>query len=227
MTVLLKTSGQRDLFSRPVPLCFAPTALLLVFLCAALPFFAGCAGLLEPGPPPARVQLHPTMPDRLPFTVNVQLIVAQPQAGRDLDTDGMALLFNGREIRYLSGLRWNMSLPTLLQSKLVDAVQASGCLRGVADDTSGINATARLLCDVHQFSLQYTNEQQAPTAVVEFVLRLVDQRNGSLIGTKTVAARIPAAGTDTTNLVQAYEDALSAALDEAARWIGERLAKKR
>ena len=191
------------------------------FLSALLLFFFGCAPILSGGPPPIRMQLNPAMPSKAGFTLNAQVVVARPQAGRDLESDAMALLFNGREVRYLAGYRWNMSVPTLVHGKLVESLQAADILRGVADEIAGINADVRLLCDIRQFTLVYANERDIPTAVADFTVRLVNQRTGALMGTKNVIAHVPAQGMGVPSLVDAYEKALSEALFNITAWVGE------
>ncbi len=197
-------------------------ALIMMF---AVSILSGCASVLDPGPPPARLQIAPSMPAKMAASpLNRQLVVATPTAGRALDSDRIALLFDNREIRYLADTRWADTVPLLVQRNLIAAVEASNVVRGVSDETAGIAADARLLTEIRQFSLQYaTSQDQPPTAVFEAVFRLVNLSNGKILGTRTVKTTAPALGRDNASLVQASETALTQALAETMPWIAERM----
>ena len=198
---------------------------LAVFF-AVLLLLPGCASFLDPGTPPTRIQLHPAMPDKAQKSLNKQLIVAMPEAGRDIDSDNIALLFNGREIRHLAGVRWALDVPRMVQSNLIDALLFSEGLRGVADETSGISANAKVLCDIRQFCLRYDSENAPPTAWFAATFNLVDQSNGRVLGSKTIDITVPSSGTDTPALAKASEAALGKGLSEVTVWILETMREK-
>ena len=181
-------------------------------------FVSGCASMLDPGPPPTRIQLHPAAPEKAAKKLNKQVIVALPQAERDIDSDGIALLFNGREIRYLSGVRWTTTVPMMVQRDLIDALIISEGLRGVADEAAGISSNAKILCDIKQFSLRYESETAPPTAWFVATFRIVDQNNGRVLDSKAIDITVPAFSTETAALVQACETALSKGLAEVTTW---------
>ena len=178
-----------------------------------------CAPLLDSGPPPTRIQLHPAMPPKAEKSINRQLTVAMPQAERDIDSDGIALLFNGREVRYLSGVRWTSRAPRMVQRDIVEALTYSEGLHGVADEASGISADVRLEVYIRQFCLRYDVQDAPPTAWFSASFKLIDQRNGRLLGSKVVETTAPASGTDTLSLVVACEDAFGRALAELTDWV--------
>jgi cholesterol transport system auxiliary component len=193
---------------------------LLLFVFLLLP---ACGGLLNPGPPPARIQLNPAMPGKAPTVIRKQLIVAPPQVEGDMDADSIALLFHGRELRHLSGMRWISPVPQMIQHAIIDAFQTSGGLAGVADDMAGISASARLLCDLRRFCLRYDTEIAPPSAWLYVTLRLVDQSNGRLLGTTTLDISVPAASPEPSALLQAMESTLQQALARITAWTFERM----
>ncbi|MDR2076982.1 MAG: ABC-type transport auxiliary lipoprotein family protein, partial [Desulfovibrio sp.] len=193
-----------------------------------LPFLAllllpACGSLLNPGPPPARIQLNPAMPDKAPVSVKKQIVIAPPQVEGDMDADSVVLLFHGRELRHLSGVRWISPVARMLQHAIIDALQTSGGFAGVADDMAGISADARLLCDLRRFCLRYDTETGPPAAWIYATLRLVNPGSGRLMGAMTLDISIPAASTDTPALLQAMESALQQALAEIAAWTLDRM----
>ncbi len=197
---------------------------LLFGLVVSLFSFYGCASVLDPGPAPTRVQLNPDMPARVaaaPFAK--QLVVALPVAGRDIDTDSIALIFNQREVRYLSGMRWTGTVPYIVQRGLMDALEASGGLKGVADEGAGISANVKLLCDVRQFALRYADEKAAPSAEFAASLKLVNLNNGLVLSAKNLDISVPAGGRDNAALIKAMEQALSQGLAQATPWVLENM----
>ncbi len=194
---------------------FASLALLIVIVS-----LSACATLLDPGPAPARLQLEPTMPGPVSAKPsNKQIVVAMPVAGRDIDTDNIALVFNGREVRYLSDARWTSPVPHILQRALIDALASTNALRGVTDETAGITADAKLLCDIRQFSLHYADPKGTPTAVMTAHFRLLNLSNGTIMGTRNVDIEVPASGRSNPALVTACETALSRCLAEITPWV--------
>jgi cholesterol transport system auxiliary component len=189
----------------------------------AVLLLSACGGILNPGPPPARIQLNPDMPGKAAFQINKQLVVAMPQAEGDADSESIDLLFQGRELRHLAGARWISPAPRMIQRSVIEAIQASGGLSGVADEFAGISARARLLCDLRRFCLRYGPETAPPAAWFQATLRLVDQSNGRLLGTTSLDISVPAASNDTSALIQAMESALQEALAGITAWTLERM----
>lgn len=182
---------------------------------------AGCAGVFSVGPAPKRMFLNPEPPARMAgtkATQGTQIIVSLPTAWLAVDTDAIALLFPNREIRYLSGVRWAGSVPSLVQSFLIDALSATGAFQGVAGDSTGIYAQVRLSCDIRQFLLRYDDPNQPPTAVFDATFRLINLRNGEIIGTLPVLLTTPATGTSTHELVTASEKVMAETLAKVAAW---------
>ena len=67
--------------------------LRLLVLCVLALGLSACASMLDPGPAPARLQLQPAMPGPMAGKPSgKQLVVAMPLAGRDIDTDSIALV---------------------------------------------------------------------------------------------------------------------------------------
>jgi cholesterol transport system auxiliary component len=193
---------------------------ILALLLSAVLLLAGCTAILAPGPPPVRLRMAPSMPERLEGTaLNKQLTVAEPLAGREIDTDGIALVFYGREVRYLAGARWTGTAPFLVQRFLIEALEAANVLRGVSDESAGTAADARLLTDIRQFGLEYSSEDATPTAVFDASFRLLNLHDGKILGTRAVKAQVPATGRDNAALARAVEIAVSKALAEIPPWI--------
>lgn len=195
--------------------------LLLLLFCV---FCASCASIISPGPPPSRLQLHPALPGPLDAApVRKQVIVATPSAGRELETDAIALIFNGREVRHLAGARWTEAVPRLLQRFFVESLESSRAVTGVSDDVTGIVANARLLSDIKTFGLEYASENSPPRARFAAVFRLLDLYSGKILAVKVIEHSVPASGSDPVCLAAACEKALQQALAELAAWTANEL----
>lgn len=199
---------------RATPLFFR-----LLLLCGLL-LLSACAAMLDPGPPPARLQLVPSMPaQRMAPPLNKQLTVAAPAAGREIDTDNIALIFNDREVRYLSGARWTSTVPFLVQRNLIEALESANILRGVGNESAGMASDVRLLTDIKQFGLRYAGKETAPNAVFDATFRLLSLSNGKILSTRTVEVTVPAGGKENAALARAVETAFSKALAETVDWV--------
>lgn len=198
---------------------------LTALLClAAFSGLGGCALPFDPGPAPTRLYISPAMPAPMyGKPSNKQIIVARPLAPNVLDSERVALVFGGREVRYLADVRWAGSAPRMLQRSLLEALEAVGGAAGVGDERSGLAADARLLTDIKDFSLHYASEGDVPTAVLKCNLRLVSLHTGKVLGIKSVDAEVRAAGTDTPAMARAVEATVEEALAEAAPWVMETL----
>ena len=202
--------------------------LRLLVLCVLALGLSACALMLDPGPAPARLQLQPAMPGPMAGKPSgKQLVVAMPLAGRDIDTDSIALVFNGREVRYLAGARWTSPAPNIFQRALIDGLTATNSLRGVTDESAGIMADAKLLCDLRQFSLRYADPKGVPTAVLEASFRLLNLSSGSIMATRNVRIEVPASGRDDAALVAACETALGRCLAEISPWVVQNMGSVR
>ena len=206
---------------------FSMRALFPLMLLLPSLLLSSCA-LLSPGPPPTRLKLTPSMPARVAGgPLNKQIIVGMPLAGQDVDTDNIALVFNNREVRYLSGVRWTSSVPPIVQRALIDALTASNGLRGVSDESAGIFADAKLLSDIRQFALRYDDPKGVPTAVATINFSVLNLSDGSILGTKNISIEVPAAGRDNVALVTACETALSRCLADVTPWVIQTIGAKR
>lgn len=195
----------------------------LTLLAALLLLCTACA-LMSPGPPPSRLQLHPALPAPLAAApAQKQVVVAMPSAGRELESDAIALVFNGREVRHLAGARWTGTVPSILQRFFVEALESSRAAAGVSDDVTGMVANARLISDIKAFGLEYANEKGPPRARFSATFRLLDLYSGKMLAVHSIDNSLPASGNDAAALAGACEKVLEKSLAELAAWTGDEL----
>jgi ABC-type uncharacterized transport system auxiliary subunit len=149
----------------------------------------------------------------------MQLVVARPTAGNEISSDAIAVSFPNREIRYLSATFWTADVPFLVQRFMLEALDASGGLRGVGDDTMGLAADLRLLIDIREFGLRCLEDGTPSQGVFAAHVRLLDLRNGKILGSLNVEEKTAAGDGDNSALALACEGALSQGLARCVAWV--------
>jgi cholesterol transport system auxiliary component len=195
---------------------------LALFPLLLVPAFclAGCGSLLNSGPAPTRLLLKPALPARtIDSPVNRQLAVARPTTGNAPAGDAIVVILHNREIRTLADARWTADVPFLIQRSLIDALEATGGLRGVGDDTTGLAADVRLLTDIREFGLRWAEDDSSPVGVFDAVFHLLDLRSGRISDSLHVETTAPASGKSNADLARACETALSKGLAQCSSWV--------
>ena len=148
---------------------------------------AGCTSLLA-GAPNAIYDLSAPACSRDAARLhrrNVQVLVPEPSTVRALDTDRIAGRPTPSEYAYLPGAVWSDRLPKLLQARLVETLQNSGRVRAVAVPGQGLLIDYQIVLDVRAFEL--TTEG----AVVDFSVRVMDDRNGRVVRSRIFRYVVP------------------------------------
>lgn len=185
------------------------------FLSVAMAFLVvfgltACASMVS-GRPSAIFDL--TVPgEPAPSRGRAQVLVPEPTAVRALDTDRIAARPSASEYAYLPGAVWSDRLPKLLQTRLVQTLQNSGRARAVAVPGQGLLIDYQVVVDVRAF------EYAAEGAVADFVVRVMDDRTGRVIRSRTFRHVVPIASGGNAGIVQALDYAMDQAFVEIANW---------
>jgi cholesterol transport system auxiliary component len=131
---------------------------------------------------------------------------------RALDTERIAARPTPSEYAYLPGAVWSDRLPKLLQTRLMQTLQNSGRARAVAMPGQGILTDYQVSLDVRAF--EYTAEG----AVADFVVRVMDDRNGRVVRSAAFRHVVPVTGRGTAAVVQALDQAMDQAFVDIANW---------
>lgn len=194
---------------------------LAVLLCLAA-FAGGCLPRLDPGPAPVRVRLNPAMPGSMrAIPLKQQITVGKPGLADDMDSDGVALMFNGRELRHLSDLRWSASLGSIIYDNLVAAIDSANVFSGVGSELAGLSSNYRLDSDISLFALVYESTGAPPKARFTGAFRLMDTRRAQIVASRQIDISVPAGATDSGALVVAMEKAFGQGLAEIAEWLAK------
>ena len=135
-----------------------------------------------------------------------------PRSIKALDTDRIAARPSPSEYAYLPHAVWSDTLPNLLQARLVETLQNSGRVRAAALPGQGLLIDYQVVMDVRAF------EFSDDGAVAEFAVKLMDDRNGRVVRTRTVRHVVPVGSSENANVVAGLDAAMDAAFLEITDW---------
>ena len=167
---------------------------------------SGCA--LNPFSDPPNTTFDLTAPQSYPSSLgssSAQLLVPPPDAVGITGSNRIAVRQTGGVVTVLSGAQWQTDLPVLFQSRLVEAFQRSGRIRGVGRPGDDILSNYQLLIDLRAFEV----DAETDTARVDVFCRLMNDRTGAIVASTAFVATEQAASVD----AEGYAAALDAAFD--------------
>lgn len=180
---------------------------------------AGCA-VLDPGPPMTNVILPVRYPELAPGErMPIQLLVARPAADSSTSSDRILALMNGYEVRALDSAKWVGTIPSIVQRKLVDALEASRRFAAVGWEETNFDEKYRLSTDIRQFYLRYDEAGKAPVVDMAFVYSLVKTDTGKIIARKLVQVEVPCTGNSLEAFVTAFGRAMTETLAVSVDWV--------
>jgi cholesterol transport system auxiliary component len=174
---------------------------------------AACGGMGGQAPPTFDLSA-PQAPAKARGSGRGQLVVAEPTALSVLNTDRIVVRTQG-EIAYLSRAQWSDRLPRLVQSRLVEGFENGSRLRAVGTPGDKLAADYQLITEVRAFHVSVAS---APTAEVEISAKLVSDRAGRVLASKTFRASVPAASTEGPDAVSALDEAFQRVITDLVAW---------
>ncbi|GHB32087.1 hypothetical protein GCM10007094_21070 [Pseudovibrio japonicus] len=192
---------------------FGSTIKNLGFTAVLLSGLAGCGA----SGPEALYGL--TAPSTVPVSARApeyQVLVANPAALQALDTNNIAVTQGGGPIySYYPRVAWTDTLPRVFQAKLIETLENSGSLRGVAQPGQGLLIDYQLQTTLRAFELQVDGGDMA---YVEVAARLVDDHDGRSVGMRVFSATVPTTGDSLTDAIPALNAASDSVLSQIASW---------
>jgi cholesterol transport system auxiliary component len=148
-----------------------------------------------------------------------QLIVAEPKALANLDTDRIAVKQADGAVAYLPGAGWGDRLPRLVQSRMIQSLENAGGLKAIGRPGDRLTSDWQLVSELRSFELSVDAGNEAR---IEIAAKLVNDRSGRILRGKVFSARVPASGTDPRAVAQAFDAALLIVLRDLVSWAGGR-----
>ena len=180
---------------------------------------AGCGSLVggkkDPAityAPVARVQAPSDWP-----AVRWELSIARALGARGNDSLRIAVRPTPNELQVYKAAQWAKSPSEMVEDTVLQTLEDSGRIAGVARQGSGLGADYRLLLDVRRFEADYAGGA-TPAATIEVTAKLLHVRSQTLAGSRTFLQTRPAAGTALPAVVAAFDDGLSHMAADLAGW---------
>jgi cholesterol transport system auxiliary component len=189
----------------------------LVGVLATALFLSACAALPGGGPAPLDTfELSaPQVTAPGPRRARLQVLVAEPTALRTLDSENVVIKPSATSIEFLRGAQWADRLPRVVQSRFVQALQATDRLGGVGQPGEGLAIDFQLVSDIRAFEVRVDG---TPRAQVEIFVRLLNDRNGVVRASSSFTATAPVGGTGNDAYVAALDRAFGQVVQETVGW---------
>ena len=138
----------------------------------------------------------------------IQILIAEPQALKILDSESIVVRNGQSSVAYLDGAQWSDRLPKMVQARLVQAFENSNRFGGVGRPGEGLAIDYQIITDIRSFEIDSTGGSRA---VVEISAKLLNDKNGVIGTSKLFTATVPA-----TSGSGQFVNALDAAFDKVA-----------
>ena len=147
-----------------------------------------------------------------------QLVIARPSAERMIDSARIAVRTHPNELQVYRGAVWSMPATDLVETSVLRALEDSGQLAGVARSSSGLRADYRLVMDVRRFEADYAG-RSTPVATIEISAKLLHSQTQRVVASQVFLHHEPAGSTALTDVVPAFQTALSRSSLAIAGWL--------
>jgi cholesterol transport system auxiliary component len=177
---------------------------------ASLLALGACGSLFgSSGPAPDLYTLSPAtrFPDALK-RADWQIMIEEPTAVGGVESNRIAVQPTPNEVRYFGEVRWVERAPRMVQGLLVESFERSRAVGGVERYTIGFKADYILRVEIRDFQAELFGEQ-APTVHVRLTAKLLRAGKQELLWTRDFEARAAAGNVTASNVVAAFDTALS------------------
>lgn len=186
----------------------------------------GCALITGGEAPPDTYDLPMTSVGRAKGVVAAQLTVRQPVALRSLDTDRILVREGAGRLAYYPTAAWGDRLPNVVQARLAASLEEAGRFRAIITNGEGLSAEYGLAVEIRAFEVRV--QPGSTRAVVDFYVKMVDERRNEVVASKQFSAEAPATRDDVLSGVNALREAFQKVTSDVVRWVGSgRVAERR
>lgn len=161
----------------------------------------------------------PTIEGSRPVRRGTQVLIAEPQALKALDSQNILVQTDPLTIRYLDKSQWSDRLPRLVQMRLAQAFQNSDRFSGVGLPGQGLAIDYQIVTEIRSFGIEATSN----SARVAIAVKILNDRNGAVASERVFDKTVPATGNDNASLVAAIDSAFDSVASEIVIWATGRL----
>jgi cholesterol transport system auxiliary component len=189
--------------------CMALIAGALLGGCSILSGNKEPATIYAPDP---RVAPDPSWPQ-----VAWQLEIARPESARMVDSLRIAVRPTPNELEVYRGASWAKTPSEQIADAVLRALEDSHKIAAVASKGSGMAADYTLLMELRRYEADYAGNA-LPAATIELNAKLLHSPDQAIVASRTFLEAVPASGTDTAAVAQAFASALGALANDLAGW---------
>jgi cholesterol transport system auxiliary component len=147
---------------------------------------------------------------------DADLSIGRPDLAPGLDTERIAVL-KGRQLDYYRGAQWGGRMTEVVQTLLVESFEDQQLFRSVTAEQSRVSSDYVLDVSVRDFQAEYANENDAPTAHVTIMGRLIRVSDRQLVQTFAATAQSKAPDNRMSEVAAAFETAAQKVVLELAQ----------
>jgi cholesterol transport system auxiliary component len=148
------------------------------------------------------------------------IAIALPTTARVIDSERVIIQPNPGEVNYLSGARWSDRVPRLVQSRIIQAFENSGRVRGVAREGDSLRTDYKIDTEIREFGVFVSPQKQA---LVELSVKLVNVQTNRVVASEVFSARADTEAVDGPSATAAINTAFGKALIDLVRWTTQRI----
>jgi len=150
-----------------------------------------------------------------------QILVKTPTSLKALNSQNIVVKPTSSVITYLKGAQWSDDLPKMVQTKLVETFENTGRSGAVAKPGDGLVIDYQILTAIRAFEVAVNGGSK--TAVIEFSVRLLSDRNGRVLKSNVFRATVPFSGSDNDDYIAALDQAFDTVATDIVVWVLRRI----
>lgn len=178
----------------------------------------GCGGLLETKLPASSSYVLASAPAASAGVARSEadLSIGRPDLAPGLDSERIAVL-KGRQLDYYRGAQWGGRATEVVQTLMVESFEDQQLFRSVTAEQSRVSSDYVLDVSVRDFQSEYTSDNDAPTAHVTILVRLIRVADRQLVQSIAATAESKASDNRMTAVAAAFEAAAQKVVLELAQ----------
>ncbi|HXS87746.1 MAG TPA: ABC-type transport auxiliary lipoprotein family protein [Steroidobacteraceae bacterium] len=187
-------------------------------LAVAMLACGGCGSLLKTELPPSTSYVLASAPAGSSGVTrsDADLSIGRPDLAPGLDTERIAVL-KGRQLDYYRGAQWGGRATEIVQTLMVESFEDQQLFRSVTTEQSRVSSDYVLDVSVRDFQAEYVSDNDAPTAHVTIVGRLIRVKDRQLVETFAATAQSKASDNRLSEVAAAFETAAQKVVLELAQ----------
>lgn len=145
------------------------------------------------------------------------VVITLPKTVATYDTQNVVVRQPGNILSYLPDAQLAGTLPSLIQTRLLQSFEQSGVRNiGLPDDQLNVDVT--LATAILAFEINVTS---GSVASVSIIAKLVDERRSEIFATKTFSAEVPASTSPATAAIAGLDTALKDVMRQIIKWTAQ------